>query len=415
MSIQIVDNFSLGTDKPIDNRFVVGPGQFYLNRDSIENKYIGLRIWDINDDSAYIWKGSAWESETLSAGDLTSVGTAGKIPKFTSSTTIGDSIMEEQSGKVVVTGILQASSFQGIGTGITQINASNISTGVLNVSRLQGSLNQIIVGQGLGYSSSWTDLDDITVGNSSKINLENTTDSSIHYLTMGKNATTSQTIYTSESLKYYPSSGKMILNGSLSVGTELDPPDSGLLVDGSVRLTGLEQFSSGISAPKLTVISSGTDFSLKLDTGTTIPIGGIILWMQSEIPEGFVLCDGSVYYNSYLDQTISTPDLRSNFPIGSSNDYTLGGEGTMNASSTGDDPYGYIGINFIMYVGYPNQQTIGPGDTTSGFGDLTTTTTTSSTTTTTTKAPVTSETTTTTSSTTTTTTITDQGGGGDNS
>jgi hypothetical protein len=270
--------------------------------------------------------------------------------------------MEEQSGKVVVTGILQASSLQGIGTTITQINASNISTGVLSTSRLQGALNQVIVAQGLGSSSSWVNLSDITVGNSTKINLESSTDSSVHYLTMGKNATISQTIYTSNFLKYYPSSGKMTLNGSLSVGTESDAPSSGLLVGGSVRLPGLGQFSTGLSLPKLTVVSSGLDFGLKLDTGTTIPIGGIILWTQNDIPEGFVLCDGSTYQNNYLGQSIVTPDLRSKLPIGASDTYILGSDGTFNASSTGDDPYKYIGVNFIMYIGVPYQQTIGPSD-----------------------------------------------------
>lgn len=359
MSIQIVDNFSLGTDKPIDNRFVVGPGQFYLNRDSIKNKYIGLRIWDINDNSAYVWKGSIWEIDSPGETGNVGPGVSGKIPKFTSSTTIGDSIIQEQDGKIIVTGILQASSFQGIGTSITKINASNISTGVLSVSRLQGALNQVIVGKGLGSSSSWINLSDITVGNSSKINLESSTDSTVHYLTMGKNATLSQTIYTSNLLKYYPSSGKMTLNGSLSVGTESDAPDSGLLVDGSVRFPGLSQFSEDPSVTKLTVVSSGPDFDLKFDTGTTIPIGGIIIWTQDEIPQGFVICDGSTYQNDYLDQTIVTPDLRSKIPIGASDTYTLGSDGTFNAAAAGE-PYEYIGVKFIMYIGYPNQQTDGP-------------------------------------------------------
>jgi len=165
MSIQIVDNFSLGTDKPIDNRFVVGPGQFYLNRDSIQNKYIGLRIWDINDNSAYVWKGSIWEVETSGGGGGTGTvgpGTSGRISKFTSSTTIGDSIIEEQDGKIIITGLLQATSIQGIGTNITQINAGNISTGVLSPSRLQGPSNHILLGQGLGLPSVWTSLNNIT-------------------------------------------------------------------------------------------------------------------------------------------------------------------------------------------------------------------------------------------------------------
>lgn len=221
MSIQIIDNFSIGVEKSIDNRFVVGPGEFYTNRDDIQKKYVGLRIWDINDDKAYVWKGSNWEEDSASSSGLIGPGTNGKISKFTSPTTIGDSIIEEENGIITVRGTLSANSLSGIGTNITSINASNITNGVLNIARIQGENNRIIVGQGLGESSSWVNLLNVTVGNSIKINLQNTTDSSVHYLTMGKApsktasiglnsllpSSTSQDIYTNNLLKYYPSDG----------------------------------------------------------------------------------------------------------------------------------------------------------------------------------------------------------------
>ena len=57
--------------------------------------------------------------------------------------------------------------------------------------------------------------------------------------------------------------------------------------------------------------------------GTSIPVGGILLWDSSimgAIPVGFKVCDGTRY--QYTDgngqsQFIQTPDLRGRFPVGS--------------------------------------------------------------------------------------------------
>lgn len=49
-------------------------------------------------------------------------------------------------------------------------------------------------------------------------------------------------------------------------------------------------------------------------SATNVPIGGIILWGQEAIPDGWAICDG----------TNGTIDLRGVFPIGAGGKYSLG-------------------------------------------------------------------------------------------
>ena len=54
-----------------------------------------------------------------------------------------------------------------------------------------------------------------------------------------------------------------------------------------------------------------------------IPIGGIIMWSGTNIPDGWALCDGGIYNNK------ETPDLQDRFVVGSGNAYQvndIGGE-----------------------------------------------------------------------------------------
>lgn len=361
MSISIVDNFQVGVSKPIDSRFVVGPGFFYTTRDDIQNKYTGLRIWDINENKAYIWKGNQWDEE--STGGKVGTGNTGAIPKFITSTTIGDSIMIESTGRIIVNGILQATNLSGNGSNITAINATYITSGSLDPKRLVGKSNEVLVGTGTG--STWKNLNTLTVGTSNKAFLLNSTSSNTHYLTFGAGNSSSQQLFSNVLLAYQPSTGnlslsttnfnnKLTVNGSVSIGTDTTAPDLGLLVGGSVRLTGLGQFTSDTNLPKFTIVSSGNDFSLKLDTGTTVPLGGIIIWTSIDIPEGFVICDGSTYQN-YLGLTVQVPDLRAKYPIGSlSGQYELNNEGLMQTLSEEDISYKYLPVHFIIYIGTPN-------------------------------------------------------------
>lgn len=92
MSIVIVDDFQMNANKPIDNRIVVGSQSFYKNKNSIDNKYNGLRIWDLNDNIPYYWNGATWSSENAIGVivDSTPVNKSevSYIPKFTSGATI---------------------------------------------------------------------------------------------------------------------------------------------------------------------------------------------------------------------------------------------------------------------------------------------------------------------------------------
>jgi trimeric autotransporter adhesin len=76
-----------------------------------------------------------WGSCT-SGGGISGSGTTGALAKFTSSGTLGDSIMSESGTTITVAGILSANSLQGSGANITNLNATNITDGTLADARL---------------------------------------------------------------------------------------------------------------------------------------------------------------------------------------------------------------------------------------------------------------------------------------
>jgi len=362
MSISIIDNFELGADKPMDNRFVVGPGLKYETKAEITHKYTGLKTWDINDGLGYLWNGSSWEldpsSETIAVGP----GSTSSIAKFTSSGNIGNSIMVESSGKITVSGILQASNLVGAGSNITNINANNISSGVLSLSRIQGSTNSIVVSNGVGLASSWLYLDDVTVGNSNKVEITNSSTGN-HYL-LSSLSDGSQGLYKNNSLVYKPLTDSLMLCKT-SIGTDGVAPDYGLLVSGNVVLSGLNSYTES-STQSFTLVTDGTG-DIKLDTGITIPYMGIILWNDDDLPRGFGICDGSTYLTPL--GTASSPDMRQRFLFGAGNAVDVN---TPGPESVGDENsyYGLTGVSasgvtasgmthsyrsmhYIMYVGYP--------------------------------------------------------------
>ena len=177
MAIQIIDNFELGAAKPIDNRFVVGPGQFYTDKNTIPHKYTGLRVWDLTGGSpgiGYVWDGSSWQTEASSS--IAGSGTANQVPKFIApGNVVTDSIITDNgarvgiswttlgtspynSHKLVVNGSIMSitGGFYGSGANITTINASNISSGFLSLSRLTNSPTGKVLISG-GSQPEWTD------------------------------------------------------------------------------------------------------------------------------------------------------------------------------------------------------------------------------------------------------------------
>jgi hypothetical protein len=179
MPIQIIDNFDLNSPQPIDNRFVVGSQSFYKTKDDIPYKYKGMRVWDLNIGSAgqaYVWNGTNFVSENTVG--VSSTATTFFIPMMDGttsnvlSTSLKNSILRQLSGRlainstsfdtaytVTVNGGISAigvMGFKGRGTELTNLNASNITSGNMSVSKLQlgtGILTSPISNAGLPNAS----------------------------------------------------------------------------------------------------------------------------------------------------------------------------------------------------------------------------------------------------------------------
>ena len=238
MPIQIIDNFELGAAKPLDNRFVVGPGQFYTDKSLIPNKYAGLRVWDLTGGSPgvpYVWDGTAWQTEASSG--ISGSGTPGYIPKFIGSgDVIDDSIIRELSGnigidinptkKLHVNGDVQSDGsggYYGIGTNLTALNATNITTGTLGLSRLQnGTSTYILTAAG---SPTWTNPSSITVGNATNtVNVFHQSDTTtasgrkIPFIN-SSGASGNVGLRTAPGLSFKPSDITLLVGGGIGIST----------------------------------------------------------------------------------------------------------------------------------------------------------------------------------------------------
>ena len=185
MAIQIIDNFQVNVADAIDNRLVVGPSQFYTDKDDLPYKYAGMRVWDLNDGVSgvpYVWNGTTFETEASSG--IAGSGTPGFIPKFIGGgNVLDDSIIQIVGSNVGigispiktlhVNGDIQSDGsggFYGEGTFITQLNASNITSGTLALSYLpNGSSGQVL--QAGGSNPIWVNQNTLSVGDS--INSDN--------------------------------------------------------------------------------------------------------------------------------------------------------------------------------------------------------------------------------------------------
>ena len=260
MSIQLVDNFYLNSSKPLDNRFVVGTQSYYTNRDLIDWKYVGMRVWDLNDGvngMPYVWTGTTYSSEnSVSIGGS---GTVNQIPKFVTTTTVDDSIIYDDGTYVGignntpvyeldVTGSIRATAnLIGNGSNITNINADNITSGTLLLNRIQNSSNSnwiLTSGVGGPGQSSWVNPTAVTVGNATNatnaanaatttfVNVTSYSTNTTSYLLFA-NATGNTSVYlnTTYSPRINPSTGnvgigtaptatnKLTVNGNVSLST----------------------------------------------------------------------------------------------------------------------------------------------------------------------------------------------------
>ena len=288
MSIQLVDNFYLNSSTPLDNRFVVGSQSFYTNRHDIDWKYVGMRVWDLNDGIPYVWDGSTYSSEN--SVSISGSGTVNKIPKFTTSTTVTDSLIYDDGTYVGignttpvyeldVTGNIRSSvGFFGDGSNITNINADNITSGTLLLNRLQNSPNPnwlLSSNTGGPGQSTWVNPTAVTVGNSTNAtnatNATNTTNVNVtsystnttSYLLFA-NATGNTSVYlnTTYSPKINPSTG------NIGIGTA---------VNASYKLTvsGDVSFSSAIYLTSTLSINGSGNYVYIRKTG--VNVCGIVL------------------------------------------------------------------------------------------------------------------------------------------
>ena len=284
MSIQLVDNFYLNSSTPLDNRFVVGSQSFYTNRHDIDWKYVGMRVWDLNDGIPYVWDGSTYSSEN--SVSISGSGTVNKIPKFTTSTTVTDSLIYDDGTYVGignttpvyeldVTGNIRSSvGFFGDGSNITNINADNITSGTLLLNRIQNSPSSnwlLSSNTGGPGQSTWVNPTAVTVGNSTNAtnatNATNTTNvnvtsystSTTSYLLFA-NATGNTSVYlnTTNSPKVNPSNGRVIIGNSTAFTSQLRvvAPSSGTFDPLTVG------YATAYNNFKVTAFSNNTQISL---------------------------------------------------------------------------------------------------------------------------------------------------------
>lgn len=160
MAIYLTEGFHLNSNQPFDVRAVVGPQSYYLSKDDILYRYPGLRVWDFSgggDGLPYVWTGATWSSEnSIGATINDNSGNLNYIAKFYNDTTIlGRSLIYDNNTHIgigltsasispgsLITGlhvkgnIRTNNNFIGDGSQITQINASNITSGILTLNRL---------------------------------------------------------------------------------------------------------------------------------------------------------------------------------------------------------------------------------------------------------------------------------------
>jgi len=218
MSIQIIDGFQVNTALPIDNRIVASGS---VARNAIPYKYEGLRVFDTFDGIPYVWLNGAWVGENASG--VAGAGSASHIPLYTSSNVIGNSLLY-QSGYNILTvdagggankismnannGLIIAA-FSGNGAQVTNIDAGNISSGQLSLSRLtNGSTNYILTG-GSG-APVYTDPSQVTVGTASvasSVVVSSTGASGSYYLPLISSLTPNSVIKSNSGLSFDASTG----------------------------------------------------------------------------------------------------------------------------------------------------------------------------------------------------------------
>lgn len=222
MAIEIIDGFKVNSAVPVDNRIVASGS---TARNAINYKYEGLRVFDTSDSIPYVWLNNTWEKENNTALSIPSGVTpgftntisyrSGQILKvYNSNKLLTNSNMFEvefldtlgsitsksiainhstaasvsSTSKLDVNGSIKATSFEGSGANITNIDPVNFNTTINKIKNTQidhGANGYILqtVDDGLGnLSVQWKNPTSIISPNSVSTQIE-ATQTSVHYLT----------------------------------------------------------------------------------------------------------------------------------------------------------------------------------------------------------------------------------------
>ena len=133
--------------------------------------------------------------------------------------------------------------------------------------------------------------------------------------------------------------GKATLNSAEVTGN--------LQVNGKTTLAGDVSFAQGVTVDgELKVKGTGS-----LSGYGTIPVGGIIMWSGSTVPDGWALCNGDVVNN------LQTPDLRGRFVLGRNTinegaDNPTGGSSsvTLSVNNLPSHNHLYAGDDHVDYI-----------------------------------------------------------------
>lgn len=290
MAIPIIDNFYLGSSKPLDYRIVVDPGE---DKNNIQHKYVGLRIWDVDDDKAYVWKASQQWEEELPNSIIN--GTPGNIPKLTGTQSIGDSIMKEENGNIVIENgdfILENGDFIGDGSNLVNLNASNITNGELSIDRIEpsGATSSQIMISSNGNPWQEVGLNDISIGTSINVEIKEHEIDGDHYVLLAFENSSSESLYTSSGILY-------------------DTDTNTLSVD-KLRVIGVTDYSGDDYKILIRKNIGTSNGEFHTTEGGIIPLGGIIIWSGTQVPSKWSLCNGQTVNG------ITTPDLVDKFVMG---------------------------------------------------------------------------------------------------
>ena len=244
MSIQIIDGFKLNLSSPIDDRIVASGS---TARDNISYKYLGLRVFDLYDNIPYVWRngtsGLKWYKENESAlsilpnitfsdsNNSQTLTTKTQFPKLSGANNVTNSILEEtvfksngskvitiglepaafppnDTYKLLVNGNVSATSFIGIGTGLTQLNGGNISPTSINVDKISpGGDNDVLVTK--GGVVVWENKNAISGSSQTPFESNSTED---HFIPFKMNA--SGDLKINNNFKYNPNTKQLLLSNT---------------------------------------------------------------------------------------------------------------------------------------------------------------------------------------------------------